>query len=95
MDVAATLEVRGFATARRVRGARGSARRALSRHDIAFALSAAAILSLAIVGRLTGVSAFSSYPRIAITTDAGTLVLALALLASALLPFCDRRGIDR
>jgi energy-coupling factor transport system permease protein len=95
MDVAATLEVRGFASARRVRGARGSARRPLSRHDIAFALSAATILALAIVGRLTGVSAFSAYPRIAITTDAGTLALVFALVASVLLPFCDRRGIDR
>ncbi|HLB21555.1 MAG TPA: energy-coupling factor transporter transmembrane component T [Solirubrobacteraceae bacterium] len=96
MDVAATLEVRGFAAPRgagRGRG-RGGPRRSLSRHDIAFAASAAAVLALAIVGRLTGVAAFSCYPRIEMPAAAGTLALSVALIAATLLPFCDRRGID-
>jgi energy-coupling factor transport system permease protein len=98
MDVAATLEVRGYAAARRpsARAARRAhARQALSRHDLAFAASAAAVLALALVGRVSGVAAFESYPRIAMRLDLGTLVLCAALLAAIMLPFCDRRGIDR
>lgn len=119
MDVAATLEVRGFAAARRaprthgsglargasrlrgaavVRGAersRNSLRRPLSRHDIAFAASALAVLALALAGRLTDVASFDAYPQIELHLDAGTLALCAALLAAVLLPFCDRRGIER
>ena len=69
MDVAATLEVRGFAAARGAARGTGRARRAPSRHDIAFAASAAAILALAIAARLTGVASFDSYPRL---VDAGS-----------------------
>ena len=96
MDVAATLEVRGFATARNRGRSRGGAvrRRALSRHDIAFGVSAAAILTLAIVGRLAGIASFAAYPRIEMHTDAGTLALSLALVLAVLLPYFDRRGID-
>jgi len=105
MDVAATLEVRGFAgpaPARcssgrrrrpRPRGARAP-RRAFSRHDLAFACSALAVLALATAGRVAGIASFDAYPRIATALDPGTLVLCAALLAAVLLPFCDRRGID-
>jgi energy-coupling factor transport system permease protein len=119
MDVAATLEVRGFAAARRAprahgsprargvprlhrtdrsRGAargRASLRRPLSRHDIAFAASALAVLALALAGRLTGVASFDAYPQVELRLDAGTLALCAALLAAVLLPFCDRRGVER
>ena len=95
MDVAATLEVRGFASARRVRTSVAGSRHPLSRHDLAFACSAAAILVLALVGRLSGAASFASYPRIEMPLGAGTLALCLALLAAVLLPFCDRRGIER
>jgi energy-coupling factor transport system permease protein len=94
MDVAATLEVRGFATARSPGRGTGGARRSVSRHDIAFAASAMAIVALTIAGRLTGVAAFDSYPRIEMAADAGTFALAVALTAATLLAFCDRRGID-
>ncbi len=98
MDVAATLEVRGFAGpapargrfTRRVR----APRRAFSRHDLAFAASAVAVLALATAGRLAGIASFDAYPRIEMALDPGTLVLCAALLAAVLLPFCDRRGID-
>ena len=105
MDVAATLEVRGFAgppaaPAAAVRARRRVTRRArgplrpLSRHDLAFAASAVAVLALATAGRLAGIASFDAYPRIAMALDPGTLVLCVALLAAVLLPFCDRRGID-
>jgi energy-coupling factor transport system permease protein len=90
MDVAATLEVRGFATARRA----PRVRRPWSRHDIAFAASALAILALAVVGRLAGAASFSAYPGVHMPVNAGTLALCAALLAAVLLPFGDRRGID-
>ncbi len=98
MDVAATLEVRGFAGppparrrfTRRVR----APRRAFSRHDLAFAASAVAVLALATAGRLAGIASFDAYPRIEMALDPGTLVLCAALLAAVLLPFCDRLGID-
>lgn len=96
MDVAATLEVRGYAAVRgRTRRVAHAPRRALSRHDVAFACSAAATLALALLGRLSSFAAFDSYPRIVMRIDAGTLVLCAALLAALLLPFCDRRGIER
>jgi energy-coupling factor transport system permease protein len=90
MDVAATLEVRGFATARRA----PRQRRALSRHDLAFLASAAAILAVAILGRVTGAAGFDAYPEVHATFDAGTIAVAVALASAVLLPFADRRGID-
>jgi energy-coupling factor transport system permease protein len=90
MDVAATLEVRGFATARRAR----RAPRAWSRHDIAFAASAAAVLALALAGRLGGAASFEAYPTLHMPIGAGTLALGVALILAVLLPFGDRRGID-
>jgi energy-coupling factor transport system permease protein len=95
MDVAATLEVRGYAAGTPARGTSRAAHRPLSRHDVAFAFSAVAVIALALVGRLSGVAAFDSYPRISMRLDAGTLVLSAALVVAVLLPFCDRRGIDR
>ena len=89
MDVAATLEVRGFAT-----GARAPrVVRAWSRHDIAFACSAVAVLALSVLGRLTEAASFSSYPAIHMHLDNSTLLLSGALTLAVLLPFCDRRGI--
>ncbi len=95
MDVAATLEVRGYATTRPTRIHRRGARSPLSRHDLAFAASALATLALALAGRLSNVAAFDSYPRIEMHLDAGTIALCAALIAAVLLPFCDRRGIAR
>ena len=90
MDVAATLEVRGFATARRA----PRIRRPWSRHDVAFAASAAAIAGVALAGWSAGAASFSAYPTSRMPVDAGTLALCAALLAAVLLPFGDRRGIE-
>jgi energy-coupling factor transport system permease protein len=101
MDVAATLEVRGLAAPRpagrdRRAGRRDAHRRrtALSRHDLAFAASAAAVLALSLAGRLAGIATFAAYPQLEVSADAATLALCGALLAAVLLPFCDRRGIE-
>ena len=75
MDVAATLEVRGFATARR--SPRQS--RAWSRHDLAFALSAAAVLVLGVTA--SGAASFEAYPKIHIAVGATTWLVCVALIA--------------
>jgi energy-coupling factor transport system permease protein len=86
-DVAATLEVRGFGTARRP----ARRRRPLSRHDLAFAASGLGLAALGIAIAVEGWAPFDAFPRI----ESGTgLVPALALAACALLPFADRRGIE-
>jgi energy-coupling factor transport system permease protein len=100
MEVAATLELRGFAVAtegrsRRRRSADRRMRRPWSRHDLAFLCSTSAVLALALIGRLTGAASFAAYPLVRMQVDTGTFVLCAALLAAILLPFFDRRGIDR
>lgn len=105
MDVAATLELRGYAAAsgnrresrRRLlwsRPARGRLARPWSRHDMAFIASAVAVLTLALVGRLTGAASFAAYPQLHMHVGAGTLALCVALVLAVLLPSCDRRGIE-
>lgn len=96
MDVAATLELRGFAAAsdgRRVSGGRRPAR-PWSRHDLAFAASAVAVFTLALAGRLSGAASFDAYPQLHMPMDVGTLALCLVLPLAVLLPMCDRRGIE-
>lgn len=90
MDVAATLELRGFAGARRA----PRVRLPWSRHDIAFAASAAAMVALASTAALDGVGAFDAYPLIHASATVPTLALTLALATIVLLPFADRRGIE-
>ncbi len=90
MDVAATLELRGFAVAPRA----PRVQRAWSRHDLAFAASAAAVLALALVARLGGAASFTAYPLVHAPVGLGLCALCAALVFAVLLPFCDRRGIE-
>jgi energy-coupling factor transport system permease protein len=112
MDVAATLELRGFAARGRDQRRRlpadqrrrlpaparlralAQAARACSRHDLAFACSAVAVVCLTVLARLGQLAPFQAYPRIHAPITAGTLALSVALLAAVLLPFADRRGIE-
>ncbi len=94
LDVAAALEVRGYASARRAPRA-GNLRQPWSRHDLAFAAAAVAITALAVGGRVAGLERFSSDPTLHAPVSAGGLAVAIALLVCALLPFADRRGIER
>jgi energy-coupling factor transport system permease protein len=94
LDVAATLEVRGYATP----AAAGGARRLpepWSRHDLGFAASAIALLVLAAGARLAGVASFQAYPTTQAAFDAQAWLLSGALVLTALLPFADRRGVQR
>jgi energy-coupling factor transport system permease protein len=96
MEVAATLELRGFAVAAEAkhhpRRTESRLRRPWSRHDLAFGCSAFAVIALALAGRLSGAASFEAYPLLKMQTGGGTWVLCAALVAAVLLPFIDRRG---
>jgi energy-coupling factor transport system permease protein len=91
VDVAATLEVRGYGAA----GAARPERAPWSRHDVAFAAAAAAFFVLAVGARLAGVADFAAYPRLSAPVGVAEAALACALVLVALVPFADRRGIER
>ena len=90
LDVAAALEVRGYGVARRPPPYRAP----YSRHDLAFLLSAATIVAVAIAGRVTGWASFVAYPSVH-AAGWSAFGVAIALLAAAWLPFADRRGLRR
>ena len=90
LDVAAVLEMRGYGASGRI----PALRRALSRHDRAFAVAAAVVLGLSLLARLDGVGAFVEFPLVHFTLTAWTFVLAGLIFAVALAPFLDRRGIE-
>jgi energy-coupling factor transport system permease protein len=89
VDVAATLEVRGYGGARRAAGAR----RPWSRHDLAFLASAVAIVALVVVAALAGALDFDAYPSLSMASGPATWAVAAAIPVLALLPFADRRGV--
>jgi energy-coupling factor transport system permease protein len=90
-DVAATLEVRGFALASRP----ARERRPWSRHDLAFAASALALAALGVAAAVEDWGSFAAIPRLGPALGSGALLLAAALAACVLLPFADRRGVGR
>jgi energy-coupling factor transport system permease protein len=89
MDVAATLELRGFACAK----AAAPAPQPWSRHDFAFAASALGMVALAVLADLGALVPFRAYPHVHIGVGLPLLALCLALAAVALAPLVDRRGI--
>ena len=89
LDVAAALEVRGYAGARRP----PRAHRPWSRQDLAFTSAAGALLVLAIVARAEGLAPFSAYPLLHAPLGAAQAGTAAGLLACALAPFAVRRGM--
>ena len=91
LDVAAALEVRGYGVARRPPAYRA----AYSRHDVAFVASALLVVAVSIVARASSVAAFSAYPVLRVAAGPGALLLAGELVAAALAPFANRRGVAR
>jgi energy-coupling factor transport system permease protein len=90
IDVAATLEVRGYGAA----GAARPARAPWSRHDLAFAGAAAVVVASSVVARIAGVADLTAYPTLLVPLGAGEIVLGAGLVLVALVPFLDRRGIE-
>jgi energy-coupling factor transport system permease protein len=89
LDVAATLEVRGYAVAGRP--PRRHAPR--SRHDIALLTASAALVAIMVVA-LTGSYGYDPYDRLGLPATGPSVLLAAAVLAAALAPMADRRGIE-
>jgi energy-coupling factor transport system permease protein len=89
VDVAATLELRGYGSARRP----PRTHRPWSRHDIAFAVAVPALVGLVVAGRIAGLAGFAAYPRLHVAAGPADVALAVALVLCALMPFADRRGI--
>jgi energy-coupling factor transport system permease protein len=87
LDIAATLEVRGYGSARRP----SRAHRPWSRHDLAF--SAAALAIAVTVFALP--TPFSFYPSIHGSYGTSTWISATVLAVVVLAPFAQRRGIAR
>ncbi len=90
LDVAAALEVRGYGAARRP--PRGH--RPWSRHDLGFSTAAIGVVGVAVVARAADLAPFRAYPSLHTPVGVPTLAVAVVLLACALAPFADRRGIE-
>jgi energy-coupling factor transport system permease protein len=88
LDVAATLELRGYAIA--ARPPADPARR--SRYDPRFLWGGIAILSLGSAARAAGVGGFDPYPELTLDTGPATVALAVALPFLTLIPFVSVRG---
>ena len=95
VEVAAALELRGYAGARRPARA---AKEPLSRHDIRVASGAVLMACSAVAAKLAGVGSFAAYPRVAAPLGSPEAALAAALLGASLLPFAGastRLGLAR
>jgi len=93
VDVAATLELRGYSL--EAPRAPGRLRAGLwgrkyfaprSRHDRRFYLTGAAVLVAAIAGKLLGADAFVEYPAVEIGADPAVLAVSVAIALSGLAP---------
>ncbi|CAB4861645.1 unannotated protein [freshwater metagenome] len=92
VDVAATLELRGYATRR---SAPSGPREPWSRHDVGVLAAGLALIALGVAAAITGVAAFDAYPRLHAEGGLGVIVLAVLIVAAALVPFWNRRGVER
>jgi len=88
VDVAATLELRGYS----LRGPRGRRRREPSRYDARFYAVAAVVLAAAILGKAAGADDFHPYPTVHVGLGPATLAVCAVVLASGLAPW---RGLRR
>jgi energy-coupling factor transport system permease protein len=86
VDVAAALEVRGYALAGRP--ARG--RRPWSRHDLRVAAAALAVAAVAIAGAVTGAGRIEAYPTLDIALGPAEIGIAAVLVALGAAPFVGR-----
>jgi energy-coupling factor transport system permease protein len=94
VEVAAALEVRGYANASRPR----RERRPWSRHDVRICAAAVLIAAVLVCGRAVGAGGFEPYPRLEVALGPAELAVALAVLALAAAPFAGaaaRMGVAR
>jgi energy-coupling factor transport system permease protein len=86
VELAAALEVRGYAGASRPRLAHAP----WSRHDRRVAASAALISALAVGAKIAGIGGFEPYPSMSMEAGAAELGLGVALVLAAAVPFVGR-----
>jgi energy-coupling factor transport system permease protein len=86
VDVAATLELRGYS----LEAPRPERRRHRSRYDRRFYLAGAAVLLAAIAGKLLGADDFQTYPTVQVGLGPVTLALSALLVVSGLTPWRRR-----
>jgi energy-coupling factor transport system permease protein len=88
VDVAAALELRGYASAQR------PPRYATpwSRHDVRVALAAAAIALTAVATRVAGAGGFDAYPTLAVAAAPADVAAVVVLPLLALTPFAGARA---
>jgi energy-coupling factor transport system permease protein len=94
LEVAAALEVRGYALA----GRPAHRRRPVSRHDLRIGAAALAIATAAIAGAVAGVGHVEAYPTLDLAFGPGELALASALVVlggAPLLGRAARLGVAR
>jgi energy-coupling factor transport system permease protein len=87
VDVAATLELRGYGLG----APRSKGRGESSRHDARFFLTAALVLTTAIAAKALGADRFSAYPAIELGLSAPTCALCALILGAGLAPLRRRR----
>jgi energy-coupling factor transport system permease protein len=87
VDVAATLELRGYG----LEAPAAPGPRARSRHDRRLYLTGGAVALAAVLVELAGGDAFSAYPTLEMATGAPTLGLAAGLVLAGLAPLRPRR----
>jgi energy-coupling factor transport system permease protein len=85
VDMAAALEVRGYALASPLGHATRSS--PWSRHDLGFALAALAVAAICLCGLIAGLAGFEAYPELRAGLGPADLGLALAVPLAALAPF--------
>jgi len=86
VDVAATLELRGYS----LDAPRPERRRQRSRYDRRFYLVGAVVLAAAIAAKVAGADDFQTYPTIEVGLSAATLALASLVAVSGLAPLRRR-----
>ena len=82
VDVAATLELRGYSLG----APKAKRRRERSRYDARFYATAVAVLAVAIAGKLLGADGFNAYPTVVWGVGPLTLALSAAIVLAGLAP---------
>ena len=88
VDVAASLEVRGYAGARRP----ARSRVPVSRHDLRVGFVALSLAAVAVAGRLAGLGGVEAYPAVEVASGAGEFLVAAAFAVGGMAPFLGARS---
>jgi len=88
VEVAAALELRGYASAQRP----PRYATAWSRHDVRVALAAGAVALTAVAARVAGAGGFEAYPALEVATSPADALAVVLLPLLALTPFAGARA---